>query len=385
MTDTIKLIRAKRLAKKEKMDKLTTGNFSIWQMSKCLGPNRSRKIGLEMQRILQVGEGPVKSVFLVESQSYQSRSRKLVEKKKRETLFKLEQEYNNHVNNRKEHFDKIRKENENKIDDNDTIYLGYATKPRSGGYDYGRLFPSYKTIRASTAPTGKKLRHNKKWDQRFGTANIIRSSENRFLSTRASRRRHRNRKSSRMQNRSRNQWQIPYGGSNDNTIYNYDRPQTSPLKWGWAEVKEGEKTDISVETTTRRSTMSRSGLRPSYIPPTPMSPDFHYLSTPMTERPRTVSTPYARTINPPSRASYLKRHFQENDNDDDAAATMHMSRSTKFQYLKDIDKRSEEQLERAREIDEGYNMTVNHLENHPMWDKMFGSTEKANDSDDDDD
>ena len=60
---------------------LTTGNFSIWQMSKCLGPNRSRKIGLEMQRILQVGEGPVKSVFLVESQSYQSRSRKLVEKK----------------------------------------------------------------------------------------------------------------------------------------------------------------------------------------------------------------------------------------------------------------------------------------------------------------
>ena len=30
-------------------------------------------------------------------------------------------------------------------------------------------------------------------------------------------------------------------------------------------------------------------------------------------------------------------------------------------------------------------MTVNHLENHPMWDKMFGSTEKANDSDDDDD
>ena len=59
--------------------------------------------------------------------------------------------------------------------------------------------------------------------------------------------------------------------------------------------------------------------------------------------------------------------------------------SKKFQYLKDIDKRSEEQLERAREIDEGYNMTVNHLENHPMWDKMFGSTEKANDSDDDDD
>ena len=190
-----------------------------------------------------------------------------------------------------------------------------------------------------------------------------------------------------MQNRSRsqgNQRQIPYDNDiNANTIYNYDRPQTSPLKWGWAEVKEGEKNDINLQTTTHRSTISRSGLRPSYIPPTPMSPDFHYLSSPMMERPRTVSTPYARTINPPSRASYLKRHFQEN-NDDDATATLHMSRSSKFQYLKNIDKRSEEQVERAREIDEGYNMTVNHLENHPMWDKMFGRTEKTNESDDDD-
>ena len=86
MTDTIKLIRAKRLAKKEKMDKLTTGNFSLYHYLVLLGPNRSRKIGLEMQRILQVGEGPVKSVFLVESQSYQSRSRKLVEKETRNVI-----------------------------------------------------------------------------------------------------------------------------------------------------------------------------------------------------------------------------------------------------------------------------------------------------------
>ena len=46
-------LRAKRLAKKEKLDKLQTGNFSIWQMSKCLGPKRARKIGLEMQRIIE--------------------------------------------------------------------------------------------------------------------------------------------------------------------------------------------------------------------------------------------------------------------------------------------------------------------------------------------
>ena len=59
-------LRAKRLAKKEKMDRLTTGNYSIWQMSKCLGPKRSRKIGLEMQRVVEVGRGPVKSVFLVD-------------------------------------------------------------------------------------------------------------------------------------------------------------------------------------------------------------------------------------------------------------------------------------------------------------------------------
>ena len=182
-------LRAKRLAKKEKMDRLTTGNYSIWQMSKCLGPKRSRKIGLEMQRVVEVGRGPVKSVFLVESQNYQARARKQKAKKKREVLFNAQREYDLHVQNRKKHFEALRRNKRGKIEDEDSIYVGYATKPRSGGYDRGRLFPSNKTIRASTAPSGLRVRHYKKWDRRFGTSNVIRSSDNRFLSTIESRRR----------------------------------------------------------------------------------------------------------------------------------------------------------------------------------------------------
>ena len=81
----------------------------------------------------------------------------------------------------------------------------------------------------------------------------------------------------------------------------------------------------------------------------------------------------------------LPKQSQKKLINEDSLDKLAKAEKFKFQYLKDMDKRSEEQLERAREIDEGYNMTVNHLENHPMWDKMFGSTEKANDSDDDDD
>ena len=190
-------LRAKRLAKKEKMDRLTTGNYSIWQMSKCLGPRRSRKIGLEMQRVVEVGRGPVKSVFLVESQNYQARARKQKAKKKREVLFNAQREYDLHVQNRKKHFEALRRNKRGKIEDEDSIYVGYATKPRSGGYDRGRLFPSNKTIRASTAPSGLRVRHYKKWDRRFGTSNVIRSSDNRFLSTIESRRRRRRQKQSR--------------------------------------------------------------------------------------------------------------------------------------------------------------------------------------------
>ena len=88
-----------------------------------------------------------------------------------------------------------RRNKRGKIEDEDSIYVGYATKPRSGGYDRGRLFPSNKTIRASTAPSGLRVRHYKKWDRRFGTSNVIRSSDNRFLSTIESRRRRRERSS----------------------------------------------------------------------------------------------------------------------------------------------------------------------------------------------
>ena len=105
----VEQLRAKRLKKKEKMDRLTTGNYSIWQMSKCLGPRRSRKIGLEMQRVVEVGRGPVKSVFLVESQNYQARTRKQQAKKNREVLFNAQREYDLHVKNRKT-FRRLKKE-----------------------------------------------------------------------------------------------------------------------------------------------------------------------------------------------------------------------------------------------------------------------------------
>ena len=48
------------------------------------------------------------------------------QKKKREELFKLEQEYAKHVKNRKKHFDNIRKENEN---NSEKIILGSDELP----------------------------------------------------------------------------------------------------------------------------------------------------------------------------------------------------------------------------------------------------------------
>ena len=113
-----------------------------------------------MQRVVEVGQGPVKSVFLVESRSYQARARKQQARKNRETLFNAQREYDLHVKNRKEHFEAIRKSKRGKIEDEDSIYVGYATKPRSGGTT-AAAYSSNKTIRASTAPSGLRVRHYK--------------------------------------------------------------------------------------------------------------------------------------------------------------------------------------------------------------------------------
>ena len=90
-----------------------------------------------------------------------SKDEKATGKKNREVLFNAQREYDLHVKNRKKHFDALRRNKTGKIEDEDSIYVGYATKPRSGGNDRGRLFPSNKTIRASTAPSGLRVRHYK--------------------------------------------------------------------------------------------------------------------------------------------------------------------------------------------------------------------------------
>ena len=131
--------RRRQLKKQENLERLTTGDFSVWQMSKTLGPRQARKIGKKMGYIQARGEGPVKSIFLGISENYKARARAQENREHRYMLANLQAKYSLEKQRRKRWIEALRMKQEGKIEDADVIELSYTVRPQSGKDDPLRL------------------------------------------------------------------------------------------------------------------------------------------------------------------------------------------------------------------------------------------------------
>lgn len=413
--------RRRQLKKQENLERLTTGDFSVWQMSKTLGPRQARKIGKKMGYIQARGEGPVKSIFLGISENYKARARAQENREHRYMLANLQAKYSLEKQRRKRWIEALRMKQEGKIEDADVIELSYTVRPQSGKDDRGALFPSPASyVRARTAPT-ETLKHLVPWDRRFGVQTAIREQTE------------------------QKQRQYP-GGSSRSPIRRIgtsgQRPQTSALNWDWAnnspttdmstfmtrvytpmsksraerpstvgfcadpnvaEIQE-EKTEdtpsheanrhaVASRGTSRknsRQSLSRSGLRHSHIRPITESNLMHM----DVDRPQTVSTPaFARQIVPPSTRGYSRkqsRMLEKMSRFGTRPKRLDTSVSSSERLLRR--KLARAKKERVPHVSvnqfaignaEAYSATCMHLESHPMWDKMYNDGKKTDDDEDD--
>ena len=407
--------RRKRLAYQESLERLTTGNFSVWQMAKSLGPRRARKMGLEMQRVSEKGEGIVKTVFLGHSQNYKSKSRAAEAQKRRYRLAKLKDIYGEEKEKRRAMIEALRREREGKIESKDVIDLSYRVRPQTGQSGRGMIFPSKADYRrALTAPT--EINHEGPWDGRFGVPDKIRAQ------SRSSQRSHGGQPSSL---RSR---YVSTPGS---------RPHTSAMDWDWAggfqhgsdlapypidtlqmmtraETPHGHRPstvgfapdtpDRNNNNSIGRRAQSRSGLRPSFRPPTAEERGETPYGSPkpfsIADRPRTVSTPYARQIVPAgsrsSQSNRLKRRQRKGrmsspySRGTQGTTSMSSSerlflRSQRRNRRRTPVRTSAEQRNRSLAQQEGYDFTSRHLESHPMWSRMYETKNGEGKGDDDKD